>query len=99
MTGAIATFRDKTEVSRLLQRLSGMAHYADALRVQSHEFMNKLHVILGMLHMKAYQQLENYIINTASNYQEEIGAAAQDSLAGRASSSARSAAPTKPALS
>jgi two-component system sensor histidine kinase DcuS len=74
VTGAIATFRDKTEVSRLLQRLSGMAHYADALRVQSHEFMNKLHVILGMLHMKAYQQLENYIINTASNYQEEIGA-------------------------
>ncbi|MBS2694283.1 Spo0B domain-containing protein, partial [Salmonella enterica subsp. enterica serovar 1,4,[5],12:i:-] len=71
VTGAIATFRDKTEVSRLLQRLSGMAHYADALRVQSHEFMNKLHVILGMLHMKAYQQLENYIINTASNYQEE----------------------------
>ncbi|HGE6719568.1 TPA: sensor histidine kinase [Serratia marcescens] len=74
VTGAIATFRDKTEVSRLLQRLSGMAHYADALRVQSHEFMNKLHVILGMLHMRAYQQLENYIINTASNYQEEIGA-------------------------
>ncbi|MCS4316670.1 MULTISPECIES: sensor histidine kinase [Serratia] len=72
--GAIATFRDKTEISQLVQRLSGMAHYADALRVQSHEFMNKLHVILGMLHMKAYQQLENYIINTASNYQEEIGA-------------------------
>lgn len=72
--GAIATFRDKTEVSQLVQRLSGMSHYADALRVQSHEFMNKLHVILGMLHMKAYQQLENYIINTASNYQEEIGA-------------------------
>ncbi|MBF1995407.1 sensor histidine kinase [Serratia symbiotica] len=72
--GAIATFRDKTEVSRLIQRLNGMAHYADALRVQSHEFMNKLHVILGMLHMRAYQQLENYIINTASNYQEEIGA-------------------------
>ncbi|HEI8864646.1 TPA: two-component system sensor histidine kinase DcuS [Serratia odorifera] len=72
--GAIATFRDKTEVSRLLQRLSGMAQYADALRVQSHEFMNKLHVILGMLHMKAYQQLENYVINTASNYQQEIGA-------------------------
>lgn len=71
--GAIATFREKTEVSRLVQRLSGMAHYADTLRVQSHEFMNKLHVILGMLHMKAYQQLENYIVNTASNYQEEIG--------------------------
>ncbi|HDJ1441409.1 TPA: two-component system sensor histidine kinase DcuS [Serratia rubidaea] len=73
VVGAIATFRDKTEISQLLQRLSGMTQYADALRVQSHEFMNKLHVILGMLHMKAYQQLENYVINTASTYQEEIG--------------------------
>ncbi|MFI8418139.1 sensor histidine kinase [Serratia sp. NPDC078593] len=71
--GAIATFRDKTEISRLLQRLNGMAQYADALRVQSHEFMNKLHVILGLLHMKAYQRLEHYVISTASNYQEEIG--------------------------
>ncbi|MEA9391300.1 sensor histidine kinase [Acerihabitans sp. TG2] len=71
--GAIATFRDKTEVSRLLERLSGMSTYADALRVQSHEFMNKLHVILGMLHLKNYRELEGYILKTANNYQHEIG--------------------------
>ncbi|KAA8998493.1 two-component system sensor histidine kinase DcuS [Affinibrenneria salicis] len=71
--GAIATFRDKTEVSQLLERLSGMSYYADALRAQSHEFMNKLHVILGMLHLKYYPQLEEYILKTASNYQSEIG--------------------------
>ncbi|HFL7597098.1 TPA: sensor histidine kinase [Yersinia enterocolitica] len=71
--GAIATFRDKTEVSQLMQRLTGMVHYADALRAQSHEFMNKLHVILGLLHMKYYQQLEDYIVKTSNNYQAEIG--------------------------
>ncbi|MEQ9862955.1 sensor histidine kinase [Pectobacterium cacticida] len=71
--GAIATFRDKTEISQLLQRLSGMSYYADALRAQSHEFMNKLHVILGMLHLKYYSQLEDYILKTANNYQAEIG--------------------------
>ncbi|WJY15187.1 sensor histidine kinase [Pectobacteriaceae bacterium CE90] len=71
--GAIATFRDKTEVSQLLQRLTGMSYYADALRAQSHEFMNKLHVILGMLHLKYYSQLEDYILKTANNYQAEIG--------------------------
>ncbi|PWC12359.1 two-component system sensor histidine kinase DcuS [Brenneria roseae subsp. americana] len=71
--GAIATFRDKTEISQLLQRLTGMSYYADALRAQSHEFMNKLHVILGMLHLKYYSQLENYILKTANNYQAEIG--------------------------
>lgn len=35
--------------------------------------MNKLHVILGLLHLKSYKQLENYILKTANNYQEEIG--------------------------
>ncbi|EJA4673276.1 GHKL domain-containing protein, partial [Escherichia coli] len=40
---------------------------------RSHEFMNKLHVILGLLHLKSYKQLEDYILKTANNYQEEIG--------------------------
>lgn len=71
--GAICTFRDKTEVSQLMQRLSGMVNYVDALRERSHEFMNKLHVILGLLHMKSYAQLEDYILKTANNYQAEIG--------------------------
>ncbi|ECU7200642.1 GHKL domain-containing protein, partial [Salmonella enterica subsp. enterica serovar Thompson] len=64
---------DKTEVRQLMQRLDGMVNYADALRERSHEFMNKLHVILGLLHLKSYKQLEAYIIKTANNYQEEIG--------------------------
>lgn len=71
--GAICTFRDKTEVSQLMQRLSGMVNYADSLRERSHEFMNKLHVILGLLHLKSYVQLEDYIMKTANNYQAEIG--------------------------
>ncbi|TCV95197.1 sensor histidine kinase [Biostraticola tofi] len=73
ITGAICTFRDKTEVSQLVQRLTGMVNYADALRAQSHEFMNKLHVILGLLHMKSYPQLEDFILKTATDYQAEIG--------------------------
>lgn len=71
--GAICTFRDKTEVSQLMLRLDGMVNYADALRERSHEFMNKLHVILGLLHMKSYARLEDYILKTASKYQNEIG--------------------------
>lgn len=71
--GAVCTFRDKTEISRLIQRLTGMVNYVDALRERSHEFMNKLHVILGLLHMKNYAQVERYILKTANNYQTEIG--------------------------
>ncbi|MRS89391.1 two-component system sensor histidine kinase DcuS [Enterobacteriaceae bacterium RIT714] len=72
--GAICTFRDKTEIRQLMQRLDGMVSYVDALRTHSHEFMNKLHVILGLLHMKRYDKLEEYIIQTAQNYQTDIGA-------------------------
>ncbi len=75
--GAISTFRDKTEVSQLLQRLDGMVNYVDALRTTSHEFMNKLHVILGLLNMKRYDKLEGYVLQTAQNYQTDIGAIQQ----------------------
>ncbi|WP_253377820.1 sensor histidine kinase [unidentified bacterial endosymbiont] len=71
--GAISTFRDKTEISQLMQRIDGMVNYVDALRSHTHEFMNKLHVILGLLHMKRYDKLEEYIIQTAHNYQTDIG--------------------------
>lgn len=72
--GAISTFRDKTEISQLMQRMDGMVNYVDALRERAHEFMNKLHVILGLLHIKSYDKLEEYILQTANNYQAEIGA-------------------------
>ncbi|WP_034916553.1 sensor histidine kinase [Erwinia sp. 9145] len=77
LLGAICTFRDKTEISQLMQRLSGMVNYVDALREHSHEFMNKLHVILGLLHLQSYEKLEEYILKTANNYQTETGSLLQ----------------------
>ena len=71
--GAITTFRDKTEVTQLMQRLDGMVNYVDALRAHTHEFMNKLHVILGLLNIKRYDKLEEYILQTAHHYQTDIG--------------------------
>lgn len=73
IVGAIVTFRDKTEISHLVERLSGVSVYAEALRGQAHEFMNKLHVIMGMTHMGLYEDLQQYISGTADNYQNEIG--------------------------
>lgn len=73
MEGAISTFRDKTEIKRLAEQLTGVKLYADSLRAQTHEFMNKLQVILGMIHMKCYNDLSQYIKGIANNYQSEIG--------------------------
>ncbi|MED1739554.1 malate sensor histidine kinase MalK [Bacillus swezeyi] len=71
IVGAIATFRDKTEVKHLAEQLSGVKMYANALRAQSHEFMNKLHVILGLVQLKNYDELGNYIKDIAIDQQAE----------------------------
>ncbi|MHB8073168.1 DcuS/MalK family sensor histidine kinase [Desulfosporosinus fructosivorans] len=71
--GAIATFRDKTEIKQMAEELTGVLLYADALRAQAHEFMNKLHVILGMVHMEYYDQLSTYISKIAHQQQSEVG--------------------------
>ncbi|MED5242664.1 MULTISPECIES: DcuS/MalK family sensor histidine kinase [Priestia] len=61
IVGALSTFRDKTEVNILAEQLTGVKMYVEALRAQSHEFMNKLHVILGMVQMNYYDELKTYI--------------------------------------
>jgi CitB family two-component system sensor histidine kinase MalK len=72
VVGAISTFRDKTEVKDLAKQLTGVQDYVDALRAQAHEFMNQLHVILGLVKLKSYPQLANYINKIASEHEEEI---------------------------
>jgi two-component system, CitB family, sensor histidine kinase MalK len=71
IVGAIATFRDKTEIKQLAEELTGVKVYADALRAQTHEFMNKLHVILGLVQLKLYDRLSDYIDRIAFQQQTE----------------------------
>ncbi|KEK23320.1 sensor histidine kinase [Bacillus gaemokensis] len=73
IVGVIATFRDKTEIRKLAEQLTGIRLYAEALRAQSHEFMNKMHVVLGLTHMKQYEELEKYVSSMVSEHQYEIG--------------------------
>lgn len=71
--GAIATFRDKTEIDVLMERLSGVSLYAEALRAQTHEFMNKLHVLVGLNHMRKYDRLDQYLSDILEHFQSEAG--------------------------
>ncbi|MBP1934714.1 DcuS/MalK family sensor histidine kinase [Ammoniphilus resinae] len=73
IVGGLMTFRDKTDIKRMAEELTGIKLYAGALRAQTHEFMNKLHVILGMVHLGAYDQLTKYINQTARQYQQDVG--------------------------
>ncbi|WP_378956741.1 DcuS/MalK family sensor histidine kinase [Pelosinus sp. sgz500959] len=73
IVGAISTFRDKTEMRQLAEKLTGVQVYAEALRSQTHEFMNKLHVIVGMVRMGYYERLISYVSQIANQYQVEVG--------------------------
>ncbi|MDY2637162.1 MAG: ATP-binding protein [Phascolarctobacterium sp.] len=70
--GAVITFRKKSVVEEMANQLTGFKNYATALRAQTHEFMNKMHVIMGLIDMKAYDELKNYTKEIAYNRQSEV---------------------------
>ncbi len=72
IVGAVATFRDKTELKVLAEQLTGVRNYVEALRSQAHEFMNKLHVILGMVKMEFYDELTEYVSHIARGHEVEV---------------------------
>ncbi|WP_261165044.1 ATP-binding protein [Microbacterium sp. Marseille-Q6965] len=47
--GAVAVLRDRTDVLALVGRLEAVRSATNALRVQRHEFANRMHVAAGML--------------------------------------------------
>lgn len=63
--GAVSIFRNKTEVTRLADELTGAKYMVDTLRAFNHEFMNKLHVILGLLEMENIEGAKSYILQTS----------------------------------
>lgn len=65
IAGAIATFRDKTEVTRLAEELTGVKKMAWSLRAQNHEFMNKLHTISGLIQLEEYDEALEFISDIA----------------------------------
>ena len=71
--GAVVTLRDQSEMKQLITELSGTEKYNDSLREQSHHFMNKLHVLQGLIELKSYEEVEKYITYLKDDYHEKIG--------------------------
>lgn len=65
IAGAIASFRDKTEVTRIAEELTGVRKMAWSLRAQNHEFMNKLHTIAGLIQLEEYEEALQFISDIA----------------------------------
>ena len=71
--GAVVTLRDQSEMKQLITELSGTEKYNDSLREQSHHFMNKLHVLQGLIELKSYEEVAKYITYLKQDYHEKIG--------------------------
>ncbi|PAD36288.1 hypothetical protein CHI12_01390 [Terribacillus saccharophilus] len=54
--GTVISFRDKTEIKKMIDALSEVRQYTEDLRAQAHEFTSKLYVILGMIQLGKLQE-------------------------------------------
>jgi two-component system, CitB family, sensor histidine kinase CitS len=54
--GTVFSFRDRTEIKQMVDALSEVQQYSQDLRAQTHEFKNKLHVLLGLLQLHKYDE-------------------------------------------
>ena len=67
LIGAASIFRNVTEVRHLAQELSESHKMVDSLRSFNHEFMNKLHVILGYLEAQETTAAKNFITSCGTS--------------------------------
>ncbi len=70
IVGAVATFRDRSEVQRLGEELTSVQQFVRALRASNHEWLNKLHTIAGMIQLRKFDQAKEYIF-AATEGQED----------------------------
>jgi len=66
--GAVATFRRKDEIDLIAKELSQVQTYSDMLRAQTHEYNNRLHAIVGMVQMEAYDEVLDFIAEETTGH-------------------------------
>ena len=72
IVGAVAILRDRTEATALAEELTGSRHLVEAMRAYTHEFLNKLHTILGLIQLGQTQQAEQYILDISQLHHQSV---------------------------
>ncbi|MGP5257579.1 ATP-binding protein [Glutamicibacter sp. BW77] len=86
--GYTLTLRDRTALEASLRELAGQRGLADALRAQTHEFANRLHVLSGYLSVGAHQKAQEYIARIAGPQERTAVELPDSGLAGVLSANA-----------
>lgn len=72
VTGAVVTFRDRTELAEVLRELEGVRTVTDALRAQAHEFSNRMHTVVGLIELGRHAEAITMSTEDAVVHQELI---------------------------
>lgn len=70
--GVVVSFRCKDDIVELSQKLSQVNQFSTMLRVQTHEYSNKLNTIGGLIQIGSYDEALDLIVVESSGYQELI---------------------------
>lgn len=72
VSGAVISFRDRTELAEISRELEGVRTVSDALRAQAHEFSNRLHTIVGLVELGRHAEAIQLSTEDAIVHQELI---------------------------
>ncbi|MCI8453521.1 MAG: GHKL domain-containing protein [Lachnospiraceae bacterium] len=70
--GTLTIFNDRSEIESVSDELSGARSMLDTLRAFNHEFLNKLHIILGYLQTGEIEKAITFITNSSLVSSEAI---------------------------
>lgn len=70
--GAVATFRDQQELMELSRELNEVSANVDSLRIQAHEFSNRLYTISGLLQLGQHQEALDLIQQESRLAQDQV---------------------------
>ena len=70
--GIVMTLRPKDEIDLMARELSQIQAYSDMLRAQTHEYTNRLHAIVGMIQMEAYDEVLDFIATETTGHRKLI---------------------------
>ncbi|WP_221567995.1 sensor histidine kinase [Alkalihalobacillus sp. TS-13] len=69
IVGAVEVFQDRTEVTSMAEELTGVKAFVDALRVQNHEHMNRLHTIAGLIQLNENDKALDFLFENQEEQQ------------------------------
>lgn len=70
--GVVATFTEREELQKLAEELTNSKIYANGLRAKTHEFMNQLQTIAGLIELEEYEEAKKYISISSVKNQDTL---------------------------